>query len=82
MRLKDSKILSDYTLDRKIKERGKIQSSVLLNQQTAEIFLEISAKRTTKTYGVIQWIVLFHRYYITIDIEIIHCSLDKQYKSH
>jgi len=32
-------------LDRRIKERGKIQSSVLSNQRTAENFLEISAKR-------------------------------------
>ena len=41
---RDGKILNDSTLDLKIKERGKIQSSVLLNQRTAENFLEISAK--------------------------------------
>ena len=43
--MKDGEILKECTLDRKIKERGKIQSSVLLNQRTAENFLEISAKR-------------------------------------
>ena len=44
--MKDGKILKDCTLDRRIKERGKIQSSVLSNQRTAENFLEISAKFT------------------------------------
>ena len=42
--LKDGKISNDCTLNHKIKERGKIQSSVLLNQQTTENFLETYAK--------------------------------------
>ena len=46
-RFKDGKILKDCTLDRKIKERGKRRSSVLLNQRTVENFLEISAKRVS-----------------------------------
>ena len=50
-RLKDGEILKDCTLDRKIKERGKIQSSVLFNQRTAEKFLEISAKPVKLTGG-------------------------------
>ena len=45
--MKDGKILKDCTLDRRIKERGKIQSSVLSNQRTAENFLENSAKATS-----------------------------------
>ena len=54
-RLKDGEILKDCTLDRKIKERGKIQSSVLFNQPTAEKFLEILTLKPVKlTDGVKQ----------------------------
>ena len=41
-------------LDRKIKERGKIQSSVLLNQRTAENSLEISAKISSFVSSLLQ----------------------------
>ena len=51
--MKDGEILKECTLDRKIKERGEIQSSVLLNQRTAENFLEktlLMGKRCSSIY--------------------------------
>ena len=64
MRLKDGEILKDCTLDRKIKERGKIQPSVLLNQRTTENFLEISAKMSCST--LYQCCIIFYASFLEV----------------